>query len=496
VRRRLVLSYVTITAVILLALEVPLGLVYARHEHDVSDAGVTRDAAALASLAEEGVEHPGGLSLAAVAGHYRTSGEGDVEIVDRHGAVLVAPVREASAITASAVRSQLAAVLKGGPGGVRLVPHLDDVLAIEPIGSADSPSGAVIVAASDKRVDRRVHAAWLALAALAAGVLAAVAVLGLLVARSVTGPLTHLESAARRLGSGDLSARAPATTGPSEVRALSREFNGMAGRLEDLVAAQRAFVADASHQLRSPLTALRLRLENVVAAIPRGDADMEAMLGELDRLSRVVDGLLVLARSEGQRPERTTVDVTAVVADRCDAWSALADEAGVSLDSEPAGGPAISAWLVAGHLEQILDNLLANALEATPAGRSVRVSVRRDGDQVEVHVTDEGRGMGEQERLHAFDRFWRGSTSRPEGGSGLGLAIVRQLARISGADVELREGAGGGVDAVVRMAASRSASLRPGVTRRAVGAGPDGGAAAGSGAALPAGGAARGGHQA
>ena len=374
-RRRLVLSYVTITAVILLVLEVPLGLVYARHEHDVGDAGVTRDAAALASLAEEGVEHPGSLSLATVASHYRTSGDADVEIVDRNGSVLVAPVREASAIAAPVVRSELAAVLKGGPGGVRLVPHLDDVLAIQPVGPPDSPTGAVIVAASDERVDQRVHTAWLALAGLAAGMLAAVALLGLLVARSVTGPLTHLESAARRLGSGDLGARAPAAGGPSEVRALSREFNGMAGRLEDLVAAQRAFVADASHQLRSPLTALRLRLENVVAAIPRGDADMEAMLAELDRLSRVVDGLLVLARSEGQRPERTAVDVAAVVADRCDAWSALADEAGVALDAVPPAEPVLSAWLVPGHLEQILDNLLANALEATPAGRSVRVSV-------------------------------------------------------------------------------------------------------------------------
>ena len=444
-------SYVTLTAVILLVLEVPLGLVYARHEHDVGDAGVARDAAALASLVEEGVEHPGGVSLATVADHYRTSGNGDVQIVDRHGAVLVAPAREAAAMAAPEVRSQLAAVLRGGPGGVHLVPHQDDLFAIEPIGSADSPSGAVVVASSDERVDHRVHTAWLALAALAAGVLAAVALLGLLVARSVTGPLTHLESAARRLGSGDLGARAPATAGPSEVRALSREFNGMAARLEDLVAAQRAFVADASHQLRSPLTALRLRLENVVAEIPRGDADMEAMLAELDRLSRVVDGLLVLARSEGQRPERTAVDVAGVVADRCDAWSALADEAGVTLDA-PSGGGAMTAWLVSGHLEQILDNLLANALEATPAGRSVKVSVRRDGDLIEVHVTDEGRGMGEQERRHAFDRFWRGSKSRPGAGSGLGLSIVRQLARISGAEVELREGPGGGVDAVVRMA--------------------------------------------
>ncbi len=330
--------------------------------------------------------------------------------------------------------------------------------------------GAVAVAASDERLEQRVHTAWLALVALAGGVLVAVALLGLVVARSVTGPLTHLERAARRLGGGDLGARAPANTGPAEVRALSREFNSMAGRLEELVAAQRGFVADASHQLRSPLTALRLRLENISATQPSADTDTDtdAILVELDRLSRVVDGLLVLARSEGQRPERAPINIDAVVADRFDAWSALAEEAGVTLDVDLPPRAPVFAWLVPGHLEQIVDNLLANALEATPPGRSVHASVGCDGGIVEVHVADEGRGMGEHERRHAFDRFWRGSASRPGAGSGLGLSIVRQLARTSSAEVELREAPGGGVDAVVRMPAGRPADGRPSSERSTV----------------------------
>jgi signal transduction histidine kinase len=449
-KRRLVLSYVTVAAVILIVLEVPLSIVYSRHEHDAATAGVVRDATALASLADDGVEHGNAVDLQAVAAQYRTTLAGDVVIVGRDGRVLVPPRAPGSELAGSAVQDELLAVLHGGPSGIRSIPHVDEVVAIVPIGAADAPAGAVAVAASDERVDHRVHTASMALLALAGGVMVAVVGLGLVVARSVTRPLTHLETAARRLGGGDLGARAPEGKGPAEIRALSLEFNSMAERLEELVVAQRGFVADASHQLRSPLTALRLRLENITAGVPSAEPDVDAVLAELDRLSRVVDGLLVLARSDAQRPDRAAVDVAGVVADRFDAWSALAEEGGITLVAAGLGARPVFAWLVAGHLEQILDNLLANALEATPAGKSVVLSVRQTDGWVEVHVTDEGTGMSEQERRRAFDRFWRGPRSRPGSGSGLGLSIVSQLARASGAEVDLLEAPGGGVDAVVR----------------------------------------------
>jgi len=459
VRRRLVLSYVTVAAAILLVLEVPLGVVYARHERDVAAAGLQHDAAALASLAEAGIEH-GSVDLVAVADHYRGAG-GDLAIVDRSGAVLVGPHGDEPELLSAAMRSRIAGVLAGGLGGVHGLPGSETV-AIAPVGSADHRVGAVAVSLPDARVDNRIRAAWLALVALAAGVLAGVALLGLLLARSVTRPLTHLERTTERLGGGDLSARASTTEGPEEVRALSSAFNEMAGRLEDLVSGQQAFVADASHQLRSPLTALRLRLENVAASLPDADPDdVDAVLSEVDRLSRLVDGLLLLARSEGKRPHRAPVDVAEVADDRYAAWAALAEEAGIALQpASPSPGGAV-AWLVPGHLEQILDNLLANALEATPPGRGVRLAVLRVGPDLEVHVTDEGPGMGEEERRHAFDRFWRGSASRPGAGSGLGLAIVRQLARASAAEVELRAAPGGGVDAVVRAEGVRASERRP-----------------------------------
>ncbi len=454
-RRRLVLSYLTVTAIILIALEVPLGVVYGRHEQDVATAGLQHDAAALATLVEEGVEHPGTVDLATVADHYRAQAAGDLEIVSRSGLVLVKPKTDEPEFALPVVLARIAALGSGGAVGVRLLQAGDQTMAIAPVGPPESPAGAVVVSGSDATVDGRIHRAWLALGLVAVCVLTAVALLGAMVARSVTRPLTQLERVALRLGGGDLTARAPADRGPPEARALSRSFNAMAARLEELVTAQRKFVADASHQLRSPLTALRLRLENVAATLPpdAGADDVDAVLTELDRLSRVVDGLLLLARSEGQRPERTTIDAAAIVADRCHAWAALAEEAGVRL--EGAAGPGVAVRMVPGYLDQILDNLLANALEATPAGRAVRVHASQADGTVEIHVVDEGRGMAEEERRRAFDRFWRGAGSSPGSGSGLGLAIVRQLAGACGADAELREAPGGGVDAVVRIPSAR-----------------------------------------
>ncbi|HEY2429709.1 MAG TPA: HAMP domain-containing sensor histidine kinase, partial [Acidimicrobiales bacterium] len=458
-RRYLVVSYLAVAAVLLVVLEIPLGVVYARHERDVASSGLQRDATAVASLAEEGVERHDPVALAGLAGHYRHNGD-DVEILSAAGEVLVPARADEGEVASRTVRQRVAAVIAGDGGRVASLGDGDELIAVAPIGSAVPAVGAVVLTSPDTAVDQRVRGAWLALGALAAAFLALAAAIGALVSRWVTRPITHLQTAALDLGRGDLGARAPATRGPTEVRALSREFNDMAGRLEELVSAQRAFVADASHQLRSPLTALRLRVENVAASADAADAgDVEAVLGEMDRLSRVVDGLLLLARSEGQRPARQVVDVAEVVSERQLAWAALADEAGIRLAHDAPAGP-VQAWFVPGHLDQILDNLLANAVEATPPGRSVRLEVAgADGDWVEVHVVDEGRGMAPEDRRHAFDRFWRGAGSEPGRGSGLGLAIVQQLARASGATVELRQAAGGGVDAMVR--ASRVRGERP-----------------------------------
>ena len=234
----------------------------------------------------------------------------------------------------------------------------------------------------------------------------------------------------------------------------------MAQRLEELVGAQESFVADASHQLRTPLTALRLRLENLEAQLddPEAIDDLAAARAETSRLSRLVDGLLALARADRRRSgdERFPIRLDDFIAERLDAWQPVTEEYGVELVGLGGGQRAMAS---PDRLAQVLDNLLANATDVSPGGSRlvIRANAATDGRHVEIHVVDQGPGLDPDQRRHAFDRFWRaeggraGSGRGELGGSGLGLAIVRQLVLADGGSVELAESPDGGVDAIVTL---------------------------------------------
>ena len=216
---------------------------------------------------------------------------------------------------------------------------------------------------------------------------------------------------------------------------------------------QRDFVADASHQLRTPLAALRLRLENLESEVPdESDAgsDVAGCLTEVGRLSRLVDGLLVLARAERVVAAPVAVDVAAVVQGRVDAWSAFAEEADVRLRVAVADG--LVARSTPGHLEQVLDNLVANAIDVSPEHGEIRIGAQRRAALVEIAVEDDGPGMTPEQRDRAFDRFWRASGDG--GGAGLGLAIVHGLVEADGGSVRLAAGSGSGVRVVVSLPAA------------------------------------------
>jgi signal transduction histidine kinase len=314
--------------------------------------------------------------------------------------------------------------------------------------------------------------------------------LSIQLARSVTRPIRELERAARRMGEGDLDARVDVPSGPPEFEVLARSFNETADKLRRLVDQQRRFAGDASHQLRTPLAALRLRLENLEAESPDGASeDVEAAIGEVHRLSRLVDGLLALARAEGDDARRAVVDVGEVVSACASRWEPLVEEHGLVLVTSAPHG----LWAVAtpGHLEQVIDNLVANAVDVAPPGSEVVVHAfrplgsggrsgggggggggggagggsgggRSGTGTVELHVVDAGPGMTAEQRAHAFDRFWRSTQSRSRsdgvgtsasglGGSGLGLSIVQQLVVNDGGSVELLEAAAGGLDVCIRL---------------------------------------------
>ena len=428
--RRLVLSYLGLALLILVLLEIPMAVLAARHEHGLTAGQAAREASGLAAVANEDLEHGHLADLTAIMAQYQSRTGEEVAIIDPAGTVIASSDRDHDNDATGAERSLVQAALSG-----RSVTSFSSdegqpwAYAAVPISADNQPQGAILLGLAASATEQRIHAIWLALAGFAAGILALTGLVGMLLARSLSRPLARLESAVTRLGEGNLAARADADIGPPEMRSLARQFNHMAGRLSELVDAQSRFVADASHQLRSPLTALRLRLENLEVGSTVLSAEEVAAAGrEVQRLSRLVDGLLTLSRADSVEPPRRTIDVEKVIEDRCDAWSALADERQVALVVPDDDRTPQTALLAPGDLDQILDNLLANALDASPEGGRIRVElVGTEPGWLELHVIDEGPGMSENDRRRAFDRFWQGAGT--EGGhSGLGLAIVRQLA--------------------------------------------------------------------
>ncbi|HUQ59280.1 HAMP domain-containing sensor histidine kinase [Lentzea sp.] len=307
--------------------------------------------------------------------------------------------------------------------------------------------GAIRLTYPDGPITDRLWQIWGFRAALGVGVLVVAALLGSWLARRVTRPLRELNAMAGRLRDGDLSARAE-ETGPPETRTLARTLNTAAEMIGTLVGSQRAFIGDASHQLRTPLTALRLSLDNVADGVedPLVREDVEMATAEVVRMSRLVNGLLTLARAEADVAHPEPVHVLDVVAERFTAWRAVADERSVSLVSE---GFDIRVLATPGHLEQVLDNVLSNALQVSPAGAAVLVRTTRPG---RLEVMDSGPGLPEADRARAFDRFWRGHGLTGRGGSGLGLAIVKQLVTDDGGTVALEEASGGGLCVRIRLA--------------------------------------------
>lgn len=447
--RRLLLGYLGLTLFALVVLELPLGIQNARTERGALETKVEHDVTTLASIAQTAVQTGSKRQLNAVASiayRYSTNTGGRVLVVGRGGIAVVDTSPAGDARETFASRPEIAAALRGQVAqGVRYSSTLHENLlyVAAPIAAGGVVDGAVRITYPTSAVDARITRYWLILLAIAAVVLALAAVAGTRLATFVIGPLRNLERAAGAVGDGNLATRAPEHEGPPEVRSLAAVFNEMVGRLEQLLRSQSEFVADASHQLRTPLTALRLRLENLDRDITEpGRRDLEGALEEVERLARLVGGLLVLARADAHSAPAELVDVRELVSERVAAWAARAEDLDVRLVAEGSGGGTVRASEEG--LRQVLDNLIENALEASPAGSSVTM-IATGG---ELRVRDEGPGLSPEQREHAFDRFWR---ARAGAGSGLGLSIVRRLVEVDGGEVELQPAPNGGLEVVVRL---------------------------------------------
>ncbi len=267
------------------------------------------------------------------------------------------------------------------------------------------------------------------------------------------GPVEAVTDAARAIHARDLTTRLPEPPRRDEIGELVAVFNQMLARLETAFDAQRRFTADASHELRSPLTTLRGEIE-VARRRPRSAEQyasvLDSALEEIDRLERVLADLLELARLDDAQGATTYVDLAALANEVVSrqAHDAAARGLALTLSAEP----GVGAWAAAPRLARALDNLVANALRYTSAGH-VRINVRADGADAVIEVSDTGVGIPADQLERIFDRFYRldASRAREAGGVGLGLAIARQIARVYGGDLTAQSIPGEGSTFALRL---------------------------------------------
>lgn len=456
--RRIALAFIALITMLLVLAVVPLGLSLAQRERtSFRDTTEAVDRTIAAAAEEHLSDHRSPASMRRLLEQAERAGD-CAAVFDAAGQVVAATECPGRTGDDGAGADDEAAD-SWGDLAHRVLAHpetatreRDDRLVVaEPIGDTARPVGVAVLSRSAEATNDRISSMWERLALIGAGGLVAGVLVSVALARWVGRPLRAVDAAALQLGEGALDVRAPGGHGPQEVRRLAATFNTMAARMEALIHGHRAVVADVSHQLRTPLTALRLRLDLLAAGADEATAaEFAGAQEEIARLSRLVDGMLAVARAETAVPRPVPVRVDRVVDERVTAWEPVARERRVSLAGRCGAG--LTAYLGAGDLEQVIDNLVANALDAVGADATVRVEGKATREGVLLRVVDDGPGMSAAAREAAFRRFGNPEAS----GSGLGLAIVHRLVTANGGTVRLEDTAGGGLTVVLELPAPPS----------------------------------------
>jgi signal transduction histidine kinase len=295
----------------------------------------------------------------------------------------------------------------------------------------------------------RILTGWLPIAAGEAGAMLFAVAAAFRLTRWVLRPVRVLDRATHDIATGRLTARVAAAGGPPELQRLARSFNEMADHVEAVLEQQRAFVADASHQLRNPLAALLLRIDLLGLELPEGSAEFASVREEGKRLARMLDDLLGLALAEHSRADLRVTDVAALAAERVAAWRPVAERRGVTL--RQAGPGAVTGWTDPVGLAGALDAIVDNAVKFTPRGGTVTLTVTPHSDVVAVETADDGPGLADEELERIGDRFWRSSRHQNVSGSGLGLSIVGALLAAAGATIHYAHNEPRGLKATVRL---------------------------------------------
>lgn len=458
-RTRLLLAALYLVAAVVLALEVPLALNVERRAASDFQAAVLADAAIMAARISDLVAQANARPAATVPGRLTAivaeSGETRsqrVVVTDARGRLLADSDGAArpGTLYATVERPELRVSLFEGriDSRRRFSDSLGEelLLVTVPVVDRERVVGAVRVSASTADVEAGVRSSWLRLGLIGVAVIIAGLVLAWFLAAPLGRHISRLVEAATRLGRGELATRAP-EDGPKELGRLARSFNQMAAALTGNIEAQREFVANASHQLRTPLTGLRLRLEAIREAGGWTAEQAAKAETELDRLTKLVDDLLTLARATSAHANAHPVDLAEAARQAVERWREPAAAAEKQLELDTRSSPL--AWANREDIAHMLDNLIENALRYAPTGTLVRVETDSLLGSAALTVADSGPGIAPADRPHVFERFYRGTNGRRAGaGTGLGLAIVAELAHRWDGQVSILDGPGTRITAV------------------------------------------------
>ncbi|MEA2147036.1 MAG: hypothetical protein QOG59_2623 [Solirubrobacteraceae bacterium] len=378
---------------------------------------------------------------------------GRVLIVSATGQVLVDSGGPGAVGTSYDSRPEIQAALRGHQLQVQRASKTlgQSILATAvPIVRNGRTVGAVRITEGMAAVGSAIRRAEFGLALIGLIVLALGLFAGAVIAAHVARPIKRMEQVARRVAQGDLGARVE-VEGSREQRSLAASFNEMTTRIAALLGAQRQFVADASHQLRTPLTGLRLRLEEAKALTTSqaGDAELDAAIGELDRLTHTINELLAHSRAGEREVEGSAVDLGDAARAALERWRGPAGLRGGLITLHQESGRA-HVWSARPDVDRALDVLIENAINYSAAHPAVQVNCAPG----RIEVRDRGAGVGAGEGEAVFNRFHRGRAGLAgPAGSGLGLPIARELMRSWGGDVTLTPRPGGGTIATITLPA-------------------------------------------
>ncbi len=454
-RLRLVAAFLSIIVLMLIVQDIPLARYLDQVEHTQIYTSLERDAWRLADSVDTEISTNQIDGLQSIASDYANQTGARVVITNDMGIVLVSSDGD-DVGTNYMNRPEIAAALNGKEvSGERISQSLGESLlyVAVPVEFDNTTIGSLRITYPGSVIDGIIADRIRGILVVATLTLLITLAVTLIVANAITRRLRNLQSATADIAAGNLNVRLSANSnlgGAPELRQLEVAFDTMVERLSGVLDSQKSFASDASHQLRTPLTALRLTLENAADVVDdkeKVEAAIENASTQVVRLQLLIDGLLALARLEGSTPALKPTDITELLEQRISLWQPLADEKNIQIAPDIRPG----LWVMAtdSSIDQIVDAYLDNALDFAPNGSTIQLRAFATGNHVQIHVIDQGPGMTLEQIERAYDRFWRGRTDGS--GTGLGLAIVARLAEVIGATVGLEQvnANGSGLDAYV-----------------------------------------------